>query len=92
MGQETFTANGDYVLSEKGSDVRPTGSTFIGIRANTATAVALFGYGDGSDNFVAFNNGTISTDDIINHGKGLKLMVRLSGITSGAITIYYFPI
>ncbi|MCP3685757.1 MAG: hypothetical protein GY861_24175 [bacterium] len=91
--EKVITANGDYVLDEAdGSNARKTGSTSIMIRANTATAVAEFGYGDGDDNFKAFVGGLISTENVINHGKGAKLMVRISGISTGAITILYFPI
>ncbi len=91
--EKIITENGDYVLDESsGSRIRKTGSTSIMIRANTATATALFGYGDGDDNFSPYNRGTISTENVINHGAGAKLMVRISGISTGSITILYFPL
>ncbi len=90
MAQITITANGDYLLPDKGSNIRQGTISAVMIYANTATAVATFGYGDENDDFKAFNNGAVSTDQVFWHGEGCKMMVSVSGITSGSIVIFYF--
>ncbi len=90
MSQIEISANGEYVLPEGSSSTRPTTATTVLIRENSASAVLEFGYGDSDDNFIAFEDGTITVDDIIYHGTGCKLMVSVTGITTGTVTIYYY--
>ncbi len=93
MAYVTISSNGDYVLDEpNGTQIRKSSSTGVFIRSNTASAVTEFGFGDEADVFEAFVGGVISTQEVINHGAGIKLMVRVSGITVGSVTIFYFPL
>lgn len=93
MASIVITANGDYVLPQSnGSEIRRTSASFVGIKSNTASAVTEFGYGGENTVFKAYTNGIISTEDIITHGEGAKLMVRVSGITSGEVTIDYYNV
>jgi len=90
MAQITIDADGTYVLTEAGSSVRPTRATTVLIRANTDGATLVFGYGDADNNFVAFEGGTITVDDIIYHGVGCKLMVSVAGIITGTVNIHFY--
>ena len=90
MSQITISANGDYVLPQSdGTQIRRSEATAVTIKANTASAVTQFGAGDDTDTFTAYANGTIANDDTIAHGRGAKLMVRVSGITTGSVVIFY---
>jgi hypothetical protein len=90
MAQITIDADGDYILTEAGSNIRSTEATTVMIRENTDAATIEFGYGDSDDNFSAFEDGDILTEDIIFHGKGCKLMTRVTGITAGTVNIHYY--
>ncbi len=92
MSELIITANGEYVLPDGTKQIRTTATTSVMIKSNTATAVCEFGYGDESDTFKAFTNGIVSTDQLISHGRGCKLMVKASGISSGEVTIFHFPV
>jgi hypothetical protein len=92
MSQITITENGEYVLSEPdGTQIRESSATAVMVQSNTASAVLEFGFGNADVDFVAFVGGVISADNIINHGRGCKLMVSVTGITTGEVTIYYNP-
>jgi len=93
MSELTFSADGDYLLPYNSEiESMRTSSVRVSVVENTATAVAEFGEFDTTDTFHAFLNGIISTDNIITPGKNTRLAVRISGITSGSVTIRYFPI
>lgn len=90
MNPLVINDNGDYVLTDNdGTKIRSTSSTVLYVDSNTENAIIEVGYGDNNDVFSAIANGFISNQNIVNHGRGTKLMVRVSGIISGTVTIIF---
>lgn len=90
MSTATIIENGDFILSSEGSDIRTTGSTTVLIMSNSASATLEFGYGDADNIFVPFPDGVIPDSALIKHGRGCKLMVRITGISSGNVVINFY--
>lgn len=89
MAQITIDADGDYFLpTDSDTNVTNYDITTVMIVENSASATTEYGLADGGENFVAYPNGTIAVGDLIAHGKGVRLMVRVGGITSGSVTIF----
>ena len=82
MNIVTYDADGDYVVPDRGSQVRKKEATTVQIMDNPDGATIDVGCADDSDAFVAFPSSTITVGKVINHGTGTKLMVRLAGITT----------
>lgn len=92
MSQITITENGDVVLPVTGdSVVTQTESSTIMILENSANATLIFGCADLNGDFVPYPAGQFSDGKLIRHGKGCKLMVRVSGIGVGSVTIGIYP-
>jgi hypothetical protein len=88
MAQIVINADGEYFLPTGTSgNVTAHAVSTVMIKENSAGATTEYGLADENDNFVAYPNGVIPVGDIILHGIGIKLMVRVSGITSDSVTI-----
>lgn len=83
--------NGDYVLELNGSDVQNKDVSTITLEANIDGATVIVGYKNSFGTFKAYNNGTITTvvDAFVRHGKGVILMIRITGMTANSVTIRY---
>lgn len=82
MDIKEYTSDGDYNLPDLNSNVRRKDKTSVQILKNPDSATITFGAKDSDGAFVAYEEGAISTDDVLNHGEGALLMVRLSGIST----------
>lgn len=88
MSLRVIDADGDYFLdTAQNPQVRQSEATTVMILENSASATLVFGLADEDDDFVAFPNGEIENGNVIHHGKGARLMVRVSGINTGTATI-----
>ena len=90
--KDIITANGDYFLSVYDSSgiIQHDKSTIV-ISENSADATLIFGFADTDDNFVPYPNGVFNDGKLVNHGKGCRLMVSVSNIVAGSVTIRRFP-
>ncbi len=91
-----ITSNGDFpIVFNEGSklyfSVTRWGVSTVIILENVDGATTTFGMDAGEGTFLAFPSGTISDGDVINHGDGVELMVRVSGITSNPVKIGLIP-
>lgn len=92
MSELIIDENGDFAFpGDNNTDVTQTGSSTILILENSASASLLFGCADQDGLFVAYPAGEFNDGAVINHGRGCKLMVRVSGITGDTVTISRFP-
>lgn len=85
----TLDANGEYDLTITNSNIINNDRTTVVIVSNPDTATIVFGYKDSSGNFKAYAEGTIDTDAVINHGRGVKLMVKITDFGTEDIVIGY---
>jgi len=92
MAELTISSDGDYKLYPNSkSNVTNFGLTTVMITSNIDGATLTFGLADKSGNFIAYPDGAITTGDTIFHGKGITLMVRVSGITANPVDLIYTP-
>ena len=92
MIETVITANGDYQILDPEDFYRATTATSsVVIPENSAAATLIFGYAGTSNEFVGYPDGTFNDGRIIDHGVGLKLMVRASGISANTVTIRVYP-
>ena len=89
MAQTIIEENGDFALLADGNGgVTKTAKTAIYITENSAGATVALGYdSDGSGTFKAFSTSSITDDRLVECGKGLRLMVRVSGIAADSVTL-----
>ena len=91
MSEIVITANGEYPLPESDSHnaILPD-QTSVQILENSASAVVEFGRFDENGTFAAFNNGIISTDEVLFHGRGCLLAISVTGISGGSVTVGWY--
>lgn len=83
----SYVSNGDYSIPPMKGNVEHGEKTTVIITENLDSAVVIFGIKDQDEDFLAFADGTITSDAVINHGPGAKLMVRISGISTNPVKI-----
>ena len=83
--------NGSYTLELPGSDIQNKENTTVVVERNVDAATITVGFKDSFGVFKAYKDGDITTDGeaLIRHGKGVILMISISGITANDITIRY---
>lgn len=90
MSQITFITDGDYVVPYTFEQfAMPHGTTTVMIVENDDGATCTFGMKGLTGTFVPYPNGTIVQGDLIAHGEGITLMVRITGITSNPVRLVY---
>jgi len=91
MSEIVITVNGEYPLPENDShNAIVPDQTSVQILENSATATVTFGRFDESGTFKAFDNGVISTDEILYHGRGCLLAISVTGIAGGSVTVGWY--
>lgn len=83
----SYTTDGDYKLPPMNSNVEYKDKTTVVVISNIDAATITFGLVNDLGAFLAFADGAITSDAVINHGPGAKLMVRISGISSNLVKI-----
>lgn len=80
----TITSNDDHILTDNNyqSNVRFNEKSTVVITKNPDPATVVFGTFDSAGLFVAFKDGIITEDDVINHGKGAVLVAQVSSLTT----------
>lgn len=84
-----FTTDGDYFLTPSRGNVTTKAITTVVIVSNPNNALTFIGFADKNDAFVQYSDGLIMKDGVVNHGIGIKLMLRILGHTTGVVTIGY---
>lgn len=75
-------SNGDHHLPDGEDIFRRVERTSVIIISNPDPATITFGIADGDGNFVAYADGAITEDTVINHGFGVDLMARVAGLVT----------
>jgi len=83
----SYIANGDYNIPPLKGNVKHQDKTTVVVISNPDSATITFGIADDSGNFLAFADGVITSDAVINHGPGAKLMVRIGSISTNPVKI-----
>lgn len=81
--------NGDFALDlPQSQNVTHYGTSIVRILENIDGATVLVGEDKGEGTFSEFHNGDITSAGApVNHGKGSKLMVRVSGLGANPLLI-----
>lgn len=74
-----------------GGEVTISSHTTVMVLENEDNAIIIFGCGDTNDEFVAYPFGTVVEGGVVAHGKGAKLKVNVTGITSNRVVIGLYP-
>lgn len=87
--QTTITEDGTHLLLlPLGRLVTHHSTSIVRILGNDDGATVLVGEDDGSGNISLFFNGDITNEGAaVNHGKGSKLMVNVTGISANPVII-----
>jgi len=83
----SYLLNGDFTIPPLKGNVEHKEKTTVVIVSNVDVATITFGIKDDTGAFQAYADGAITSDAVINHGAGAKLMVRISGIIANPVKI-----
>lgn len=90
MSQIIIEADGDHFLDpDLNHDVLLWPATSVKVESNIDGATITFGYEDSEGNFVAYDDG-VTSEARINHGKGVRLLVRVAGINANDVIIGFY--
>jgi len=80
----TITENGTHTLKDNNnrSNVRFSKNTTVFTQSNPDGATLEYGNTNSLAAFVVYPSGTIADGDVINHGRGARLQVQVTGLTS----------
>lgn len=90
MSVQVITTNGNYVLTDQGSQVRGEVTTTVVLHENSASATVTIGFINLAGAFVAYPSGEFTGDDtgkLVWHGLGAKLAVKVEGIAANTVTV-----
>ena len=79
--------NGDHKLPVLKGNVEYKDKTTVIIVSNIDVATITFGIANENGSFLAYADGAITSDAVVNHGAGSKLMVRISGVSTNPVKI-----
>lgn len=87
MQIKTYSTDGDFFANGGSSNITHKEKTSFVVFSNIDVATITFGIADGDDHFSAYSDGVVTSNGNINHGAGMKLMVRIAGIVSNPVKI-----